>query len=73
MSREALFPACASFGPILIVMGCVFPPNLGSFAAFFGAGATSYALLTLYKMLAELHPQADAPQTSTSEAEASNL
>jgi hypothetical protein len=69
MSREALFPACTSFGPIFIVIGSVLPPTIVSGPmAFVGAGATSYALITLYKMLSELQQQTnpESPETPAS-------
>jgi hypothetical protein len=66
MSRADLFPACASFGPIFIVIGCLLPKTIASGPmAFVGAGATSYALLTLYKMLGELQLTAEPEPTVT--------
>ena len=66
MSRADLFPACASFGPIFIVIGCILPRTIASGPmAFVGAGATSYALISLYKMLGELLPTTEPEPTVT--------
>ena len=74
MSHASLFPTCATCGPLFIVTGCVLPQTIASpLMAFSGAGATSYALHTIYKMLVEQQPQAEtAIQSSAPEAEASN-
>jgi len=68
MSRADLFPACASFGPLFIVIGCVLPNTFASGPmAFVGAGATSFALITLYKMQTESHEKPDAVITEPTE------
>jgi uncharacterized membrane protein len=51
---KAVFPACASFGPILIAMGSLFPNRgdtlpFGFFVAAMGALVTSAALIILFR------------------------
>ncbi len=66
MSRADLFPACASFGPGFFAIGCLLPKTIASGpVAFAGAGATSYTIITLYKILGDLQPTADS-RTSVS-------
>lgn len=53
---KAMFPACASFGPLFMVMGFLMPNRgeglpIGFFLAFPGALMTSAALNALYRSL----------------------
>ena len=53
-----LFPVYASFGPLFIAMGCLFPNRGGApygfFVAFPGALMTSAALLIIFRTLTTL-------------------
>ena len=55
---KTLFPVFASFGPLFIAMGCLFPSRgdapYGFFVAMPGALMTSAALLIIFRMLATL-------------------
>ncbi len=63
---KALFPACASFGPLFIAMGSLFPNRgdtlpFGFFLAATGALATSAALIILFR---EVNSSEKAPVTA---------
>ncbi len=56
---KALFPACASFGPLFIAMSSLFPNRgdtlpFGFFLAATGAMATSAALMILFREVSSL-------------------
>lgn len=55
---KTLFPVCASFGPLFIAMGCLFPNRAdapyGFFIALPGALMTSAALLIIFRALTTL-------------------
>lgn len=52
---KTLFPACASFGPLFIAMGSLFPNRdgvpYGFIVAALGALATTAALLIIFRVL----------------------
>lgn len=53
---KTCFPVCASFGPLFIAMGNLFPNRLGPvglFVAIPGAFMTSAALITIFRALPE--------------------
>ncbi len=69
MSR-ALFPACASFGPLCLAMGRLFPNREGLpfafvFLAFPGALMTVAALHLLFRMLCDLERTRSLDKQST--------
>ncbi len=69
MSR-VLFPACASFGPMCLAMGCLFPNREGLpygfvFLAFPGALMTVAALHILFRMLLSLERMPSVTDPST--------
>jgi len=61
---KALFPACASFGPIMLAMGCLFPNRDGApyglIMTLPGALMTTAALLIIFRALNGLHAQSDS-------------
>ena len=67
MSR-ALFPACASFGPLFIAMGCIYQrsgQSWGFLLAYPGAVMTATALQTLFRMMCELERTRSLDKPST--------
>ena len=68
MSR-ALFPACASFGPLFMTMGCLLPNRSGQSWGFLialpGALMTATALQTLFRMLCDLERMRSVDKPST--------
>jgi len=65
--RASFIPACASFGPVFIVLGYALqgPLPFSPIFGYFGAAATSYALFTLYKIQIEAQQPAESSPVAT--------
>lgn len=64
---KTMFPVCASFGPLFIAMGSLFPDRLGSLGFFIaapGAFMTSAALITIFRALPEKANEPHSPLTN---------
>lgn len=55
MISKSLFPACASFGPVFLAFGSLFPNRggwpIGGIVALVGAFMTSAAMMILFRLL----------------------
>lgn len=65
---KTTFPACASFGPVMLALGSL-PPNregmsVGLLLAIPGALMTSAALLVVFRSLAALETSSTTPEPS---------
>ncbi len=68
MLAKAIFPACASFGPIMLAMGSLFPNRDGTpygvIMTFPGALMTTAALLILFRTLASLERSTNSSENA---------
>ena len=64
---KPFFPVCASFGPLFIAMGSVFPNRSGPYGFFIaapGALMTSVALIMIFRALTALESNPSAIKQS---------
>jgi len=65
---KAIFPACASFGPIMLAMGSLYPNRDGTpyglIMSFPGALMTTAALLIVFRTLTSLETSTPSSEQS---------